>query len=735
MFRLKQLYTAIPLFAVIALFGSDNTQFLRRLASDCVHSVYATSETVKKIPAVPESGNGGLPAYISLCQQWLRNDAYYNETSKDDSYRVVEDDSVCSDWSAPHYNMLDIQAALIVTAQIKRIKYRHNCDRTRLYDEATMGFDHTTIQQVMNTPGIGTNKNIFSTEDVKQQCRRCLLQFDPQVESVRIKSKAVHHCLAWPADETRVLDATTLPFSPSKNNPVTAFSSIIHPFRQRIYHAAMEWQNVTDKPPGEETGGLVIQLDPTSIGLDFATVAAEIEQPVTSISILSGPTCATAVLPTGQICHEYGKGLRDYLAAEFSSLSTNGWNGGSGVTFKIVASSAASNSRMTLAKKLLCPPRTPSCYFPAVSKIKDAQTAKILEDPSWMMAVDFFTIAGTHGVVTVKVLDASQIPATYTAEPARRIQETGIADQFNYVNAMSDSEGYPDGVSPPVMASDQDIVAMTDQQILDDIAIALNRFLDNPNVYHQRLEMIPTMQMIQDAIANKEPLHINSVEEYYYPKNDDGNGPRSAEAKFRSGELTTDQDSGRSQPPPGVEYWETSSARRHESLLRIQADWETSFYGHIQDNRAGEDPSTIYEIFCPELIENGAISYLDGTATTTTTSAIIIAGPDGISIRDAETGEVTGTGLASVPVGTAFNKDGDYQLKDPFDDQGTARARRVVQLETGNDLPFTEELERVCKHYANRRSRSLNHKKRRNNAVDSIENAADATNEAIMLGE
>ena len=633
-----------------------------------------------------------------------------NETDLPENFRVVEDTSTCSDWSAPHYNVLDMHAALIVTAQIKRIKYRHNCDRTRVYDEATIGFDHTTVQQVLNTPGMGTNANIYSAEEIKQQCRRCLLAYDPLVETVRLKSKAVHHCLAWPEDETRSLDASAIPVVPNRAIGVAAFSTVITPFRQRMYHAALEWQNVTDKPPAEEKSGLVIWLDPTSIGLEYATVLAEIVRPVSSISVLSGPTCATAFLPTGQVCHEYGKGLVEYLKAEFPGLTAKGYTGGAGVTFKIVASTAAAISRMVLSEKLLCPPRTPTCLFPSLSKIPQMQYAKILEDPNWMKAVDFFTIAGTHGVVSVKVLEESQIPNTYTSDPNRRVQDT-VPDQFSHVNAMVDDEGYPEGITRPVIAADQAISELTDQQILDDIAIALNRVDNNPsvdgdpNVFRKRLEIIPTMDMIQDAIANNKPLTVNDVTIMLFPNGTNGNGDGDS-PQYRHGELSTDADSGRTAPPPGIEYWEEVNVQRHDSLLRIQADWETAFYGHISDTpKGGDDPSTIYEIYCPETTAHGGtITYFDGVATTTDPDTVIIASKDGVTIRDRETGAVIANGLENTPIGTAFHKEGDYQLKDVADDFTTQR-RRVVQLDFAKlpSLPFTQELAHICKEYSKRK--------------------------------
>lgn len=211
------------------------------------------------------------------------------------------------DWAAPHMALMDIYSALTVSAHIPRIKYRHNCDRTKTYSETKTGFDHTTIQQVLNTPGLRSNENVLSVDELKQQCRRCLLTYDPQLEAVRVKAKGYHHCFAFPEDENKVrnLNPDQIPYVPYSYPGVAPFSTIIVAFRQRLYHAALEWQAVTDMPPGERDTGVVYWLDPTTVGLKFSDVLAEIQaadiSDITSISILAGPLCASGVLPTGEV--------------------------------------------------------------------------------------------------------------------------------------------------------------------------------------------------------------------------------------------------------------------------------------------------------------------------------------------------------------------------------------------------------------------------------------------------
>ena len=142
----------------------------------------------------------------------------------------------------------------------------------------------------------------------------------------------------------------------------------------------------------EEQSGVVFWLDPTSVGLAFEDVMAEIPNTadVSSISILAGPACIEAILPTGQSCHEYGEELARNISWAFPDLLANGFHGEAGVEFKIVTSTAAALSRMTLARILLCPPRTPSCLFPAVTMPLHGNSAIVLDDLASMKAVDFF---------------------------------------------------------------------------------------------------------------------------------------------------------------------------------------------------------------------------------------------------------------------------------------------------------------------------------------------------------
>lgn len=99
--------------------------------------------------------------------------------------------------------------------------------------------------------------------------------------------------------------------------------------------------------------------------------------------------------------HDYGVGLKDYLVGQFPELEGKGFDGEHGVTFKLIMSTAAANSRMILSQMLICPPRSPSCLFPSVAKRNHVNKALVLDDPSWMKSVEFMCKSPT-GELTLR---------------------------------------------------------------------------------------------------------------------------------------------------------------------------------------------------------------------------------------------------------------------------------------------------------------------------------------------
>lgn len=273
------------------------------------------------------------------------------------------------------------------------------------------------------------------------------------------------------------------------------------------------------------------------------------------------------------------------------------------------------------------------------------------------------------------------------------------------VNAITDSEGYPRDANRPEVPSDEVINALTPQQILDDISIAIDRFKVNPNLFTIRAENVPTMEDVQKALENGTPLYTNQVilwdnprafmKEYRDPQDD---------RYFRYAELATDADSGRTESKPTIDYYTDNDVRRHDSMLRMQHDWATAVYGHVSNDRSMDDPSTVYEIKCPEgtQADGTTVEYKDGKVTTTTTSNIIVAAPEGIQVYDKNTMAVVGDSIDDIPVGTVFRDGAGYAVKTEDDEAATTKRRLVEVNLDEKDGVFRAEVQKVCTKFHNR---------------------------------
>jgi hypothetical protein len=81
---------------------------VRRLTAKCITNIYATPETAMNLPDTLQAGiKQTTPAYIHLCYEWVRREAYPNQAEHSPFLRT-EDQTVCSDWTLPHFSMLDM---------------------------------------------------------------------------------------------------------------------------------------------------------------------------------------------------------------------------------------------------------------------------------------------------------------------------------------------------------------------------------------------------------------------------------------------------------------------------------------------------------------------------------------------------------------------------------------------------------------------------------------------------
>ena len=75
-------------------------------------------------------------------QEWIRREAQ-------GTYQPLytqEDDTVCMDWTSPHYRVMEILGSSILDRVNGLSRYRHDCYRSRTWDEGVTGYDRTTVR-------------------------------------------------------------------------------------------------------------------------------------------------------------------------------------------------------------------------------------------------------------------------------------------------------------------------------------------------------------------------------------------------------------------------------------------------------------------------------------------------------------------------------------------------------------------------------------------------------------
>jgi hypothetical protein len=377
------------------------------------------------------------------------------------------------------------------------------------------------------------NEALFNTTEFKTQCKICLDQFDPVIEVSRVKAVSFHHCFTWPSameghNFTNGIvtepglrgDKIIVPQNASRPNTVP-LTSVFKSIRNRLGYVAKIFSNVTDSPPDEHLSGVVVYLDATSLGIAKEIYPTYFPPSVTSISVLASPLCATAYLPTGQLCTTYAQELVTYFQSVYTGLTTTGFHGLNGIQFQMAASSAGLWSRMIRAKRLVCPPNSPNCLFPAASKLIDPIAgfdtyAYVLESPTGGQAIDFFNMVGHGDRATVERLAAADIPAI-VAKPIipQLYTSTGeaVAPEFSDVNKNLDAEGFKPGQIPPAAMSQTSAAQASDSSIATAASSVLPSIAANPNTYVPKTEVVPDAAYVADKLAKGEPINLNYSKE------------------------------------------------------------------------------------------------------------------------------------------------------------------------------------------------------------------------------
>ena len=634
----------VPLMVVFALISPRDMyeaipqRGLRRLALKCVHNVYAS--TVKMALDMPRpptvTHNVEVPSYIAICNEWIRRGAQ----GTTEPIHTVEDDTPCLDWTSPHYRLLEIFSSSMLDRVNGFSRYRHDCYRSRQWDEAVTGMDRTTVQQMLPVARLDPNEELVTADQMKQQCKVCLMQFHSSKEATRVKSFATHHCFGWPESWTghdytvsttpgTRGDVVTLPESPAVPN-VVPLSAIATPVRSRLGYVAKIFSNITDAPPDEHRSGVVIYLDPTSYGIAKEIYPNYFPASVTSITVLTSPLCATAYLRSGQKCSTYAEELVDYFKLQYNQLTNTGYKGLSGIKFQMAASTAGAFSRMILAKKLICPPHSMTCLFPAMAKLVDPEanfdtSATILESSDWGAAIDFFTVVGHENRVVVERLPDTDIPAIVpkptSLEQLYTTTNEKVAPEFNLVNWDLDDEGFLPGQNPAAPMSRSDAALMSDADVLAATSdVPSNR--GNPNVYTPVVEEVPDEAYAQSRAAIKKPINLN----YGIPNSD----------IRATDEMGVDTELGFSVRAMTPELHAAQIAERSASQQRITGNAQIAKAKQLAEATNGNfPPSMEMEVYCPEVTDEGyPVTIQGGTAYTDGNSQVTVSDGAGTGVFD-----------------------------------------------------------------------------------------------------
>ncbi len=255
-------------------FDDDNGGIVGRVMkkNKCTHTPYVLiGDIVVTMPPVPPiSERIDPPSYVQLCQEFInRSEAGVNEISGDEErngnngggirgvFSVVEDESICTDWEAPHYNILSIYASSLIAAVGKGLglRYKHNCRRhiPKMHNDPSRHYDYTSVQALLPENLIAsTDAEKVTPELVTELCNRCIWDYE-NVDQLEYKSGVTHHCILMPDEDSArsVID----------KNMELPMVSILPSLIDRLRHMADDWIVTTGHPDGEGESGVIIAVD------------------------------------------------------------------------------------------------------------------------------------------------------------------------------------------------------------------------------------------------------------------------------------------------------------------------------------------------------------------------------------------------------------------------------------------------------------------------------------------
>jgi len=361
------------------------------------------------------------PSHIILCQELLnRRKATQSGLPIKAPFSLQEDESVCTDWSAPHASLLEIMASTVVAhvAAKYNVVYQHNCG-TQSSPESSDGLDWTTIQQIFPVSSLVLDNNSIKEKEIADLCLGCVNAFVAGGSSARTNKGGnpvwydpteTHHCIFDPKTSQSIdidtdgvdLEATPEQVYDAQQHVVNrVFPSMVDRFRLAAAEQKLESSEnyIEDDGPqfarsrgnaedsvrpnsSRDIQDVIIYIEKETLHLSDLQFDQYIPPSATSICIHLHPLCAAT-----KICAQYGADIHTYLAKMHTSAE---------VTLDMIASTAEAYSNMVTASYLICPPGTTACLIPAMVK-EEGTFAIVGESPDRSNTYNYFIFMSDIG--------------------------------------------------------------------------------------------------------------------------------------------------------------------------------------------------------------------------------------------------------------------------------------------------------------------------------------------------
>ena len=239
-------------------------------------------------------------------------------------YTVNESRYLCKDYKHPHDALMQIISSSIIAYVGKRfgLDYQHRChssiDEQCIHDcdgknqHKKLDFDITTVQQVFPHGAMPVNEREVSLGKVVHNlCQSCIAEYNNQNVNQNQSHQSAHHCLAFPRLDN-IHQNTIRVQQPNEQHPDmpdivmkqdiidseghlvrTGLGAVLPLVKNRLHHAAEDWQSRARIPSHDPKSGAVIFFDAgDSVAVPFWILQQYVEKDATHISILTGSDCA-----------------------------------------------------------------------------------------------------------------------------------------------------------------------------------------------------------------------------------------------------------------------------------------------------------------------------------------------------------------------------------------------------------------------------------------------------------